>query len=98
MTPAVKELGGVLTIANRTYDKAKELSEKLNANVILWKQVSKSSGYLLINVTSVGMKDPDKMIVKEKVINNFSVVMDAVIYPPETKLLKISKKIFQKNF
>ena len=37
------------------------------------------------------MKDPDKMIVKEKVINNFDVVMDVVIYPAETKLLRVAK-------
>ena len=53
---AVKELGGILTIANRTYDRAKELSEKLNVNVTSWDQVSNSAGYLLINATSVGMK------------------------------------------
>ena len=89
---AVKELGGLLTIANRTYDRARELSEKLNAKVIPWEQVSNSSGYLLINATSVGMKDPNKMVVKEKVIRNFNVIMDVVIYPSETKLLRISKE------
>ena len=90
---AVKELGGFLTIANRTYGRAKELSEKLNAKVIPWKQISNSSGYLLVNATSVGMKSPNKMIVKEDVITNFSVVMDVVIYPAETKILRIAKEI-----
>jgi len=89
---AVKELGGVLTIANRTYDKSRELSEKLNAKVIPWKQMSNSYAYLLINATSVGMKDLDKMIITERVISNFDVVMDVIIYPAETKLLRVAKE------
>lgn len=90
---AVKELRGVLTIANRTYVKAKELGEKLNAKVISWEQVNNSSGYLLINATSVGMKNPDEMIVKEDVIRNFDLIMDVIIYPTETKLLRIAKEM-----
>jgi len=93
---AVKELGSVLTIANRTYKRAKELSEKLNAKVIPWEQMVNSSGYLLVNATSVGMKSPNEMIVKEDVIRNFSGVMDVVIYPAETKLLKIAKETGKK--
>jgi len=88
---AVKELGGVLTIANRTYERVKELSEKLDAKIIPWKYVGSSSSYLLINATSVGMKNSNKMIVKEEVVNNFDVVMDVVIYPAETKLLRVAK-------
>lgn len=94
---AVKELGGSLTIANRTYDRAKALSEKLNAGVISWEQVSNSSGYLLINTTSVGMKEPDTMIVPDKVIRNFNVVMDVVIYPARTRLLQTARKLFKKT-
>ena len=90
---SVTELGGILTVANRTYEKAKELSEKLNAKVKPWEQVNNSSAYLLINATSVGMNNPDEMIVKKDVIRKFSVVMDVVIYPAETKLLRIAKEM-----
>ena len=69
------------------------LSEKLNAKVIPWRQISNSSGYLLVNATSVGMKSPNEMIVKEDVIRNFIIVMDVVIYPSETKLLRIAKEM-----
>jgi shikimate dehydrogenase len=51
---AVKELGGDLTIANRTNKKVRELSEQLNAKVISWEQVGNTGGYMLINATSVG--------------------------------------------
>lgn len=89
---AVKELGGVLTIANRTYDRAKYLSNMLNATAMPWEQVKNSYAYLLINATSVGMKKSNEMVVNEEGINNFDVVMDVVIYPSETKLLKIAKE------
>ena len=90
---AVKELGGILTIANRTYDRAKYLSNMLNATAMPWEQVNNSSGYMLINATSVGMKNPDETIVKEEVLRNFDAVMDVVIYPSETKLLRIAKEM-----
>ena len=90
---AVKELGGVLTIANRSHERSIEISDKLEAKIIPLDNVGISSGYLLINATSVGMNDPDKMIVKEDVIRNFDLIMDVVIYPAETKLLRIAKEM-----
>jgi len=89
---AVKKLGGVLAIANRTYDRAKELSETLNAKAIPWEEVNNSSAYLMVNATSVGMKNPNEMIVKEDFIRKFDFIMDIVIYPAETKLLRIAKE------
>ena len=93
---AVKELGGILNIANRSLNKAKALCNKLNATVIPWSKINNLSGYLLINCTSVGMKNPDEKIVDEKIIKNFDVVMDVVIYPAQTKLLKVAKGIGKK--
>jgi shikimate dehydrogenase len=54
--------------------------------------MNNSSGYLLINATSVGMKSPNEMIVMEDVLRNFVVVMDVIIYPAETKLLRIARE------
>jgi len=93
---AVKELGGLLTITNKTYKKAKELSNRYNAKLIPWEQANSSFGYLLINATSVGMKSPKAMIVKENAIRNFDVIMDVVIYPAHTKLLKTASKAGKK--
>ena len=93
---AVKELGGHLTIANRDFKRGKVLSKKLNAKTITLEQVRKSSGYLLINATPVGMKSPNEMIVEKDVINNYDAIMDLVIYPPETKLLRSAAKLGKK--
>lgn len=89
---AVKDLGGKLTIANRTDAHAKDLGKKLNAKSIARKDVDDLSGHLLINATSVGMNDPENMIVSESVIQNYNAIMDVVIYPAETKLLKFAKE------
>ena len=90
---AVKELGGHLTIANRDFERGKGLSNKLNAKTITLEQVRNSSGYLLINATPVGMKNTNEMIVEKDVINNYDVIMDLVIYPAETKLLRLASEL-----
>ena len=89
---AVTELGGELIIANRTTEKAQQLAKKLNATAILLEQLNDATGHLLINATSVGMRDPDSMVVSEQVIKRFDIVKDAVIYPSRTKLLKEARK------
>lgn len=89
---AVKDLGGDLIISNRTNSRAKELSKNLNAKTIPLKQLNDLSGYLIINTTSIGMNNPNEMIISEDILFNFNVVMDVVIYPSETKLLRIAKQ------
>ena len=93
---AVKELGGVLTITNRTLEKAQKIGEILNTKVILWEKISNFIGYLLINATSIGMNDPNNMCIKKQIINNFDAVMDVVIYPSETKLIETAKSLNKK--
>lgn len=93
---AVKELGGHLTIANRDFERGKGLSKKLKAKTITLEQLRKSSGYLLINATSVGMKNTNEMIVEKDVINNYDAIMDLVIYPAETKLLRLAAELGKK--
>ena len=93
---AVKELGGHLTIATRDFERGKELSKKLNAKTITLEQVKNSSGYLLINATPVGMKNTNEMIVEKDVIENYNTIMDLVIYPAETKLLRLAAELDKK--
>ena len=93
---AVKELGGHLTIANRNYKKAKSLGKKLKAKIISFDQLQNSSGYLFINATPVGMNNTNEMIIEKDVINNYDAIMDLVIYPAETKLLKTATKLDKK--
>ncbi|MFH1245527.1 MAG: shikimate dehydrogenase [Candidatus Omnitrophota bacterium] len=90
---AVKELGGRLTIVNRTYGKAEELGRQLKAAVLPWEEIAGARGRLLINATSVGMRDPMTMVVPKEVIAGFEVVKDAVIYPKQTRLLREAQRM-----
>jgi len=93
---AIKNLGGNLVIVNRIIDKAIKLSNKLNAKYLNINDIDDISGYLLINATSVGMKNKSEMIVNEKHIKNFEVIMDVVLDPIETKIIKSAKKLDKK--
>ena len=42
------------------------------------------------------MNDDKKMVVNDNVLNNFETIMDVVIYPKETKLIK-SALLMKKN-
>ncbi len=88
---AVKDLGGKLTVCNRDYDRAQNLCKLLNSNNLTYNKLNSASGYLLINATSVGMNAPTEMIIDDYTIDNFDVVMDAVIYPAKTKILNIAR-------
>lgn len=89
--PAVQELGGRLTITNRTQPKAKSLAEKLGSEIIDFEARTQSRDYyLLINATRVGFDNPDESIVPKSAIADFDAVMDVVI--PITELLEEAKR------
>lgn len=87
---AVKQLGGRLAIANRTEPKARELADKLEADLVPWQNIGEIEGHLLINATNVGMDSTDKPIVGPGVISKFDAVMDVVI--PSRRLIDKAKK------
>ena len=87
---AVKELGGNITIINRTEKTAIELAKKIDGKHRPWKKLEHSSGFLLINATSVGMNNKEEVIVSDKTIEKFESIMDVVIYPSLTRLIKNS--------
>lgn len=87
---AVLELNGDIAIINRTDKSSKDLAKKLNIGFIPWSQLESASGYMLINATSVGMLDEKKMIVPEKTIDRFQVIMDVVVDPHLSKLIRVS--------
>ena len=90
---AVKELGGTLKIANRTYKKAVIIAERLKAEVVSWDEINNTSAHILINATSVGMMNPKEMIIDKDFVDNFDYIMDVVIYPPKSKLLRTAKSL-----
>ena len=87
---AVKELGGNITIINRTEKTAIELARKIGGKHRPWKKLEHSSGFLLINATSVGMNNEEEVIISDKIIDKFEIIMDVIIYPSLTRLIKNS--------
>jgi len=89
----LKQEGAEVIIVNRTYEKGKALAKELNAEALAWDQLSEVKAYGLINTTPVGMwPDVDRVPVDENIVVNFTLVMDAVYHPLETKLLRLAKK------
>jgi shikimate dehydrogenase len=90
--------GGLLTIANRSGDRAHRLKEVLKTNlkmenieVLDLNQVTASFD-CIINATPLGMAPREgEMPVREDVLRNAPWIFDMVYNPYETKLLKIGK-------
>jgi shikimate dehydrogenase len=90
-----------LYIANRTYDKAKNLSEEINTKIKncsqslhlnkIEDQIKKID--LIINTTSIGMSpDIDKIPLNTELLNKNTTVVDIIYNPVKTKLLKEAEK------
>ena len=89
---AIRDLGGKLTITNRTLKKAEDLAKRLNANVINWDERNKfSKKFLLINATNIGFYNKEELPIEKESISNYEVIMDVVI--GDTDLINIAKKI-----
>ncbi|MFH1503110.1 MAG: shikimate dehydrogenase [Candidatus Diapherotrites archaeon] len=89
---AIRDLGGKLTIANRNFEKARDLAKRLNANVLNWDERNKSPNkFLLINATSIGFCNKEDTPIEKESISNYEVVMDVVI--GDTNLIKTAKKL-----
>ena len=80
-----------IIIYNRTFERAKEVAERFSVLAYPWEALSEAYGDILINATSVGLKSFDSPVAKE-VVSRFSVVMDSVYMPLETKLLTMAKE------
>lgn len=98
VTAMVKEKAGKITIANRTQENAKELTEfakKIGGNVDVSsiQEVNEliADYKFIINSTSIGMKNESSPISTEKISKN-TVVYDIVYQPMNTDLIKKSKE------
>ena len=76
-------------IANRTAERAREVADQVRCTWSSLGETDELYGDILINTTSVGMEpDAGKMPVTAGVLRRFSVVMDIVYAPVETRLLR----------
>jgi 3-dehydroquinate dehydratase/shikimate dehydrogenase len=88
----IVENGGILTILNRTVEKAEKLAAELNCS---WGSLSDFAGIqtdILINMTAVGMQPhTDQTPVDTNIVRGM-VVLDGIYNPPKTKLLSEAEK------
>lgn len=91
-----------LIIANRTYNKAKSLAEKINKisrikceTIPLEESIIKEiigDIDLVINSTSVGLYKNDRSLLSSKTLHPKLIVYDLVYNPPDTPLMKEARK------
>jgi 3-dehydroquinate dehydratase/shikimate dehydrogenase len=84
---ALHREGAMVSIANRTYDRAQKLAEEIGCRSIDWAARHSIMCDTLVNCTSVGMHpNVDESPVHHSMLKPGLVVMD-VVYTPETTLL-----------
>jgi shikimate dehydrogenase/3-dehydroquinate dehydratase type I len=88
----IKE-GGFPIIVNRTAEKGKMLSEKLNCPFYPLSEAGRIKADCLLNTTSVGMyPQRDKSPVAVEALAGYKYVMDVIYNPLKTKLLEDAEK------
>jgi 3-dehydroquinate dehydratase / shikimate dehydrogenase len=83
----LQQAGALLTIANRTYDRAHRLAEEVGCRAVEWEARHSHIAEIVINCTSVGLApNLDESPLHPSFLKPGLVVMDT-IYNPETTLL-----------
>lgn len=82
-----------ITISNRTTKKGKMLAKEFKINFLEWPKRNIFEANVIINATSIGMYPNDDMLpIEENSIKNAEIIIDLVASPPNTKLIRLSKK------
>lgn len=87
-----KEKGARVVIANRTYDRARELADAVGAKAVSLAELDSfhpEDGMILANTTSIGMQPKiDETPISKEALKHYSLVFDAVYTPKITRLLR----------
>ncbi|KAK3217750.1 hypothetical protein Dsin_011720 [Dipteronia sinensis] len=87
-----KEKGARVVIANRTYDRARELADTIGADALSLSDLDNfrpENGMILANTTSIGMQPKvEETPVSKNALRNYSLVFDAIYTPKITRLLR----------
>ncbi|KAM7257698.1 hypothetical protein ACFE04_013439 [Oxalis oulophora] len=87
-----KEKGAKVVIANRTYERARELAETVGGeslSLLDLENFHPEEGMILANTTSIGMQPKiDETPVSKHALRYYSLVFDAVYTPKMTRLLR----------
>ncbi|KAJ8490329.1 hypothetical protein OPV22_012050 [Ensete ventricosum] len=87
-----KEKGAKVVIANRTYERARELANLIGGHALTLAELEKfhpEDGMILANTTSIGMQpNVDETPLRKQALGVYAVVFDAVYTPKVTRLLR----------
>ncbi|XP_041000947.1 bifunctional 3-dehydroquinate dehydratase/shikimate dehydrogenase, chloroplastic-like isoform X1 [Juglans microcarpa x Juglans regia] len=87
-----KEKGARVVIANRTYDRARELADTIGGDALSLADLDNfhpEDGMILANSTSIGMQPKvDETPIPKHALRSYSLVFDAVYTPKMTRLLR----------
>ncbi|KAK5813744.1 bifunctional 3-dehydroquinate dehydratase/shikimate dehydrogenase, chloroplastic-like [Gossypium arboreum] len=88
--------GARIVVANRTYDKAKELASKVRGQALTLAELNDfcpEEGMILVNTTPVGMEPRiEETPVSKEALKHYSLVFDSVYTPKLTRLLREAKQ------
>lgn len=88
--------GARVVVANRTFERAKELADKVGGKAMTLEEVEHfhpEEGMVLANTTSVGMKPKiDETPLAKHALKHYCVVFDAIYTPKDTRLLVEAKE------
>ncbi|XP_059652600.1 bifunctional 3-dehydroquinate dehydratase/shikimate dehydrogenase, chloroplastic-like [Cornus florida] len=91
-----KQKGARVVVANRTFERAKELADKVDGKAMTLAEVQDfhpEEGMVLANTTSVGMKpDIDLTPISKEALKHYALVFDAIYTPKDTRLLREAKE------
>jgi len=83
-----------VVIVNRTYQKADMLAQKTGYRAAPWNERSRINAGVLVNATPIGMHpDVEQCPVDERTIARSSVVMDVIVSPMESLLVRTAKRM-----
>ncbi|XVF42543.1 hypothetical protein PTKIN_Ptkin01aG0371900 [Pterospermum kingtungense] len=87
--------GARIVIANRTFERAKELAQKVGGQAMPLAEVENfhpEEGMVLANATAVGMKpNTDQTPIPKHPLKHYCLVFDAIYAPKQTRLLREAK-------
>uniref|UniRef100_A0A7N0TG59 shikimate dehydrogenase (NADP(+)) n=1 Tax=Kalanchoe fedtschenkoi TaxID=63787 RepID=A0A7N0TG59_KALFE len=91
-----KQKGARVVVANRTFERARELAEKVDGLALHLHEVADfhpEEGMILANATSVGMK-PDVHVtpIPKDALKHYCLVFDAIYTPKDTRLLREARE------
>ena len=86
-----------ITITNRNYSKSKKLANDMKCKYLIWSERNSVNMIVLINATSLGMVNNEKIPLDINSITNFNKVMDVVVRNKDTMLIKEAKRLNMSN-